>query len=453
MNSLYSKFAITTLGIMALSFLISFLLSNAYYQHFLKDENDAKNVEVSESIKEYIESDPNIDVSAYLKSVADVGYQIIVVNEDYEMTHYGSNFREENLPIDAVDQVLAGDTFHGIMEFPSETFVTGFFSNESINTIGVPVGDYAIFVRPDVSMLFHELQLLFAWLLGIMVVLSVILVLVGTKILVQPITQLQLATQRLASGDYDTSNVNTERRDEIGQLSRNFVAMTKKIETQQSMQKAFISNISHDIQSPLANIKGYSELLAIENASPEHAAYLNVINQEVLRISTLTDQLLVLTKLDYEEDFMTISEIDVKAQLETLIESFTWRIEEKGLMITYDLEDCIVHGDAALLNMVWDNLLSNAIKYNVDGGSIDVSLEYESDDALITVKDSGIGIPEDQLDTIFDRFYRADESRSPGIKGSGLGLAIVKQIVDLHDGSVEVSSSDSGTEFRVRLKK
>src|SRR5699024_5976939 len=177
-----------------------------------------------------------------------------------------------------------------------------------------------------------------------------------------------------------------ERRDYIGQLSRNFVAMTKKIETQQSMQKAFISNISHDIQSPLANIKGYSELLASENTSPEHAAHLNVINQEVLRISTLTDQLLVLTKLDYEEDFMTISEIDVKAQLETLIESFKWRIEEKGLMITYDLEDCIVHGDAALLNMVWDNLLSNSIKYNVDGGSIDVTLKNTGEDVSVTVK-------------------------------------------------------------------
>lgn len=438
---------------MALSFLISFLLSNAYYQHFLKDENDAKNVEVSESIKAYIESDPNIDVSAYLESIADVGYQLIVVNDNYEMTHYGSDFREDNLPISAVDQVLAGETFHGIMEFPSETFVTGFFSNESINTIGVPVYDYAIFVRPDVSMLFHELQLLFAWLLGIMVVLSVILVLVGTKILVQPITQLQLATQRLASGDYDTSNVNTERRDEIGQLSRNFVVMTKNIENQQSMQKAFISNISHDIQSPLANIKGYSELLKSEDKSSEHSAHLNVINQEVSRISTLTDQLLVLTKLDYEDDFMTISDIDVKAQLETLIESFTWKIEEKGLMITYDLEDSVVKGDSALLNMVWDNLLSNAIKYNVDGGNIDVTLENVDEAVLVTVKDTGIGIPQDQLDTIFDRFYRADESRSPGIKGSGLGLAIVKQIVDLHDGMVEVSSSDSGTAFRVRLNK
>src|SRR5699024_8423083 len=127
-------------------------------------------------------------------------------------------------------------------------------------------------------------------------------------------------------------------------------------------------------------------------------------------------------------------------------------IEEKGLMITYDLEDCIVHGDAALLNMVWDNLLSNSIKYNVDGGSIDVTLKNTGEDVSVTVKDTGIGIPQDQLDTIFARFYRADESRSPGIKGSGLGLAIVKQIVDLHDGSVEVSSSDSGTEFRVRLE-
>lgn len=436
---------------MGLSFVLAFLISNAYYQHFLKDENNAKNVEVSQSIKTYIESDPDIDVDAYLQSVADVGYQIIVVDDTHNRSYFGNDFRDDNLTEEAVDDVLAGEIYHGILEFPSETFVTGFFANESVNTIGVPVDDYAVFVRPDVSMLFHELQLLFAWLLGIMVVLSVILVLIGTKILVNPITQLQLATRRLASGDYDTSNINTERRDEIGKLSRNFVSMTEKIEAQQSMQKAFISNISHDIQSPLANIKGYSELLKTENDPNERAAHLKVINQEASRMSGLTEQLLVLTKLDHEEDFMQVSKVDLKEQLETLITSYGWQIEDKGLMISYELDECSVLGDSALFNMVWDNLLSNAIKYNVDGGNIEVTLECSDEKVVISVRDSGVGIPADQLSTIFDRFYRVDESRTPGIKGSGLGLSIVKQIVGLHAGTIDVSSDASGTLFKVRL--
>lgn len=436
---------------MGLSFVLAFLISNAYYQHFLKDENNAKNVEVSQSIKTYIESDPDIDVDAYLKSVAEVGYQIIVVDDTHNRSYFGNDFRDDNLTEEAVDDVLTGEIYHGILEFPSETFVTGFFANESVNTIGVPVDDYAVFVRPDVSMLFHELQLLFAWLLGIMVILSVILVLIGTKILVNPITQLQLATRRLASGDYDTSNINTERRDEIGKLSRNFVSMTEKIEAQQSMQKAFISNISHDIQSPLANIKGYSELLKTENDPNERAAHLKVINQEASRMSGLTEQLLVLTKLDHEEDFMQVSKVDLKEQLETLITSYGWQIEDKGLMISYELDECSVLGDSALLNMVWDNLLSNAIKYNVDGGNIEVTLECSDEKVVISVRDSGVGIPADQLSTIFDRFYRVDESRTPGIKGSGLGLSIVKQIVGLHAGTIDVSSDASGTLFKVRL--
>lgn len=436
---------------MGLSFVLAFLISNAYYQHFLKDENNAKNVEVSQSIKTYIQSDPDIDVDAYLKSIAEVGYQIIVVDDTHNRSYFGNDFRDDNLTEEAVDDVLTGEIYHGILEFPSETFVTGFFANESVNTIGVPVDDYAVFVRPDVSMLFHELQLLFAWLLGIMVILSVILVLIGTKILVNPITQLQLATRRLASGDYDTSNINTERRDEIGKLSRNFVSMTEKIEAQQSMQKAFISNISHDIQSPLANIKGYSELLKTENDPNERAAHLKVINQEASRMSGLTEQLLVLTKLDHEEDFMQVSKVDLKEQLETLITSYGWQIEDKGLMISYELDECSVLGDSALLNMVWDNLLSNAIKYNVDGGNIEVTLECSDEKVVISVRDSGVGIPADQLSTIFDRFYRVDESRTPGIKGSGLGLSIVKQIVGLHAGTIDVSSDASGTLFKVRL--
>ncbi len=451
MNSLYSKFAITTLGIMAFSFVVAFLISNGYYQHVLKDENNAKNVEVSESIKSYIESDSNINVDAYLQSVADAGYQIIVVDETHHLTYFGNDFREYNLSREAYDLVLGGEFYHGIMNFPSETFVTGFFANESVNTIGIPVRDYAVFLRPDVSILFNELQLLFAVLLSLMVILSVVLVLVGTKILINPISQLQLATRKLTSGNYDTSNINTERKDEIGKLSRNFVTMTEKIEQQQSMQKAFIANISHDIQSPLANIKGYSQLLETEENPDERLVYLNVINQEVTRMSELTEQLLVLTKLDYEKNVTKQDNVYLKDQIETLIASCSWQIEDKGLMISYELEDCLVAGDAPLLNMVWDNLLSNAIKYNVDGGCIDITLDCMDGLARFSIKDNGVGIKKEHHHEIFNRFYRVDHARSQSVKGSGLGLSIVKQIVELHGGSIELVSNETGTMFKVVL--
>src|SRR5699024_5635529 len=151
------------------------------------------------------------------------------------------------------------------LEFPRESIVTGFFANELEITIGVPVeigvGAYTLFMRPDISMLFNEMHLLFGCLLIITFIIRIILVLIDTKYLVITVTKLNRATDTLAKGDYNVSNLNKTRNDEIGQLSNSFVHMAEKIEQNEEMRKDFISNISHDIQSPLSNIKGYNELL------------------------------------------------------------------------------------------------------------------------------------------------------------------------------------------------
>src|SRR5699024_5408477 len=266
-------------------------------------------------------ANPEMDMDEYLSNVADAGYQFYLADGDSEDRFYGAEFRETSIPESTVERVQEGNVYHGMLEFPRETFVTGFSANELENTIGVPVetgdGAYALFMRPDISLLFNEMHLLFGWLLILTIVISIILVLISTKYLVNPVTRLNRATDTLAKGDYNVSNLNTNRNDEIGQLSNSFVHMAEKIEQNEEMRKDFISNISHDIQSPLSNIKGYNELLKTTDLSPEdEKEYYDIIDQETARISTMTDQLLMLSSLDQEAHALNISEYRLDQQIE-----------------------------------------------------------------------------------------------------------------------------------------
>ena len=138
MKSLYGRFLITTVIIMNVSTLLAFLAVNTYYHQVLKGHNDEKNMEIAKSIAAFIDTNEGLNLEQYLKTQAAVGYKLFVVNEDKEATLYGEPFRVENLHETSIDSVLDGNTYHGMRDLPSETFVTGFFSNELANTVGVP---------------------------------------------------------------------------------------------------------------------------------------------------------------------------------------------------------------------------------------------------------------------------------------------------------------------------
>lgn len=218
--------------------------------------------------------------------------------------------------------------------------------------------------------------------------------------------------------------------------------MARKLEQMDDIRKEFISNISHDIQSPLSNIQGYTNLVDNDSISAEErSSYISVINSEIRRLSTLTKQLLLLASLDRNEEIVKKKPFNVGQQIKELVQSYKWKIGEKDIMLSYSLPDIQVVGDPSLLNTVWDNLLSNAIKYNKPNGNIDISIIQKGTAAFITFEDTGIGLNPAELERIFDPFYRADLNRSRTVEGTGLGLSIVSSIVRLHSGHISVSST------------
>ncbi|MEK5139838.1 MULTISPECIES: sensor histidine kinase [Priestia] len=456
MKSLYSKFVIITASIMLLSSVLAFLGSNLYYQQKLKPSNDAKNTEIALDIAEFINENPHIQLSDYLENIAEVGYQIYLVDAGDTERFFGAAFRDTALKNEVKAQVLNGEIYHGMRQFPKQTFVTGFFANELTNTIGVPIThnskSYALFLRPDIKLLFNEMHLLLAWLLALTILLSIVLVLFSTNYLVKPISSLTAATKALAAGNFHPK-LQTKRNDELGELSKSFLQMAQKLEQLDDMRKEFISNISHDIQSPLSSIKGYTGLLEQDSlTSEEKVQYISVINSEINRLSILTKQLLLLASLDRNEDMMKAQRFHVGKQIENLIKTHQWAIRERDLMITYSLPDITITGDPSLLSTVWDNLLTNAMKYNKPGGTIDVSIKVAHDYLVVSFQDTGIGLSTSQQKRIFDRFYRADTARSQTVEGTGLGLSIVSTIIKLHNGEIKVDSQEGeGTLFQIKL--
>ncbi|WP_419887814.1 sensor histidine kinase [Neobacillus niacini] len=456
MRTLYVKFIVITTGMMLISFILAFLISNTYYHQKIKPVNDQKNTKVALNIATFAKDHPDNNLIDYLENVSGVGYQLYLVDSVGNEHSFGEPFRDKNLPNSTKKRVLNGQIFHGILQFPRETFVTGFFANELRNTIGVPLEhngiNYALFIRPDIKFLFNEMHVLFGWILLLAISLSFVMVLINTRYLIKPISTLTKATKALANGKYHV-NLDIHRDDELGQLSQSFLQMATKLEQMEDMRKEFISNISHDIQSPLSNIKGYTNLLDNDSISKEDKTqYISIINNEISRLSSLTKQLLLLASLDRSEDVMKKKWFNVGEQIKGLITNYQWAISEKGLMVSYSLPDINIMGDPALLETVWDNLLSNGIKYNVPNGSIEISIEERGNSLFVTFVDTGLGMSDHEVDQIFDRFYRVDSSRTRSVEGTGLGLSIVASIVKLHNGIITVKSKEKeGSTFIVEL--
>ena len=188
-----------------------------------------------------------------------------------------------------------------------------------------------------------------------------------------------------------------------------------------------------------------------EKARAEYAA---VINDEINRLSNLTEQLLVLASLDRSDNLMKKKRFNIGEQIKELVRNYQWQINEKNIMLSYTLPDIEIIGDPTLLHMVWDNLLSNALKYNQPYGSIKLAIEENEESVVVTFENTGITLSNSEIERIFDRFYRADSARTRTIEGTGLGLSIVWTIIKLHGGQIRVDNTkENHTIFSVWLPK
>lgn len=457
-HSLYLKFVWFTLITMIISSLTSFFVMNTYYHQYVKKENDKKNAAIAAEMSAYLEGLSSDQLSDAFEMLGASGYQLYVEDQSGSGSFYGGEYRDKTLPKEVISTVIDGEVYHGMRDYPRETFVTGFFANELKNSVGVPLEadgtKYALFIRPNIGLLFGELRFLFGGLGIGLLLLSVFGMIIVARKLIHPITHLTNVTKKLAAESFDEP-INISRRDEIGQLAESFDAMRVQIKQLMTKRKEFVNNVSHDIQSPLHTIQSYLALLNKPDVTKEEQfAYQKIIHQETSRLSELTKQLLALTVLDESLAVQDQKLLSINKQWLDTINHNRWKLEEKEMSLSHSLKAEDIKGNATLLQTVWENLLNNAVKYSEKGGSIHIETDNNEDQVTIIIRDEGIGMSEDERKQAFERFYRADKARTRKTEGTGLGLSIVKKIVKLHHGSISIESEPlKGTSITISLPK
>lgn len=221
----------------------------------------------------------------------------------------------------------------------------------------------------------------------------------------------------------------------------------------EQLRKEFTANVSHELKTPLQTISGSAELLAEGLVKPEDTKeFAGRIHTESKRMIALIDDIIGLSQLDEETGLRKKEEVDLFAVAEHGVSQLAMDAKAREIGISLKGRSVMVNGDLTLLESIVHNLCENAIKYSESGSEIEVNVDEIDDMAALTVKDQGIGIPEEDQERIFERFYRVDKSRSKAVGGTGLGLSIVKHAVQQHDGRIELESEPGvGTTIRVLI--
>ncbi|WP_411349041.1 sensor histidine kinase [Paenibacillus sp. WLX2291] len=364
------------------------------------------------------------------------------------------------IPDDVKQLVLDGGIYHpenkemeNTPGIPGMNFHFGFGKQDpEPRYVGVPFErngvHYALFIRPN--QFSNQLNKWMILALSVMLTTGVLLFLFAARLIARPITKLSEATRQVAKGDYNV-RVNLKRKDEIGELGNNFNQMTSQLSKIEAMRQEFVSNVSHEIQTPLTSIRGFAVALK-DTASTEQMKHLKIIEQESERLSKLSSNLLKLASLDVVK--LNLSHFRLDEQVRMAVVSCVPMWTAKQIEVSADLDKILFDGDEDLLSQVWINLLSNAIKFTPEKGNIYITLTEDEQWIKTSVQDTGCGIDAEHVEHIFERFYKADTSRNSAVGGNGLGLSIVQKILMLHGGRIEATSTvGEGTTMTVYLPR
>ena len=353
-----------------------------------------------------------------------------------------------------------------------DVFVRGWFEetgdffglyDSAYHTVGVLIvgmgGNYdsAVFVCAKAGgVMDYVAELLEPFGIALAVLLTVIyfVILLICRRVTRPIREISEATKAMANGDF-THRVHTNRSDEVGELARHFNSMADSLAALDSMSNSFITNVSHDLRTPMTTISGFVDGILDGTVPPdEQRRYLLVVSNEVKRLSATVNTMLSLSKIlsglkEIEQQPVELSELIVRVFM-----SFELALSEKQIdVLGLDgMPIVMTNGDGQLLYQAIYNLVDNAVKFTPPGGYISVSVSENTNDVALYIKNSGHGISETDQQHIFERFYKSDKSRSEDKQGAGVGLFIVKSIVTVHGGTVSVKSVEGQySQFCVRL--
>jgi two-component system sensor histidine kinase BaeS len=263
--------------------------------------------------------------------------------------------------------------------------------------------------------------------------------------ILQPLSQMSVITREVARGNF-TARVEVTSRDEVGQLGVAFNRMADSLETVERLRKTMVANVAHELRTPLTNLRGYLEALN-DKVLPPSADTFEMLQREIMRLVALVENLQQLAKADAARAFLKREKLSLGKLVEQMLTLYQANFQEKEIAVIKDIspQAGFVNADRDKLLQAVRNLVENAWKYTPQSGRVTVSIQPEKDAVRVEISNTGPGILKNDLPFIFERFFRADRSRSREAGGAGIGLAIVKELIEAHGGHVGAESQDGET--------
>lgn len=426
--------------------------SALYTEAAMIAEESASGLYTNETSIEVVKNQLDL-LSAYLNA------EIWIINPSGRMilnTSSPLNLEEEIIVTDFDPTVNAGSYYNVSTFFDS-------FEEEMLNVLSPITSDYKVKGYVVIHMSLDGIEtsnsniqnIIFITTI-IIYLLSLIILIFFTEMVYVPLRKITYATEQYASGNMHYE-FQVDSDDEIGYLAACLSYMANEMARSEDDQKKFVANVSHDFRSPLTSIKGYLEAMLDGTIPPElYEKYLTIVLNETDRLTKLTNSLLILNNLNTKGILLDKTDFDINQVIRNTAASFEGTCRKKTIAIALVLsgEKMYVSADMGKIQQVLYNLLDNAIKFSHHDSVITIETSEKKNKLFVSVKDTGIGIPKEDLKMIWDRFYKSDLSRGKDKKGTGLGLSIAKEIIASHGEHINVISTEGvGTEFIFSLPK
>ncbi len=459
-KTIFNKLLITYLIIIIVIISsLSFILSYAYRISIFNEKEESLNFVASKVQKvanEYNDGElSRKELEAYLNSL---GY---ITDSSIYILRLNRNDLENSENLQEVNEFIGGsliDDLDNVLQdnivFRKEVY------SEALDTfvvfLGVPLKinseiQGTILIFSSVSQITSSvtgMNLIIWGIAFIALVLSTIFIYINSLRISRPIKIIDDAAKRIASGE-NTKDIIVTSQDEIGQLALTFNYMKNKLAEIENMRREFIANVSHDLKTPLTSINGFIEAMIDGVIEPEnYDESLQIIQEETFRLMKMTNDILELSKIQSGALKLSREHLLVKYLLENIINSTFMGAKHKEVSIELNCqEEAKVYADRDRLKQILINLINNSIKYSSERVCIKIDVANKNESVEFRIKDNGIGIDQDKLKFIFEKFYRADKSRHSKTGGTGLGLSIVKNLIELHGGIIYAESeAGKGTE-------
>lgn len=412
------------------------LISDTYATGLYTSETDLETVKTQlDFLAVYLESDIRI-INPSGRLVLDTGRPLNV---------------EEVVMIENFDPAVTNTSYYMVNDF------YGSFESEMLSVLAPITSSYKVKGYVAIHCDLNSIQASCNSILNIsyitlviLLLLSLIILIFFTEIVYIPLRKITHATEQYAAGNMHYE-FQVESDDEIGYLAACLNYMASQIAGAEDDQKKFVANVSHDFRSPLTSIRGYLEAMIDGTIPPEtHEKYLKVVLTETERLTKLTNSLLTLNNLNTKGMLLDRTDFNINPVIRATAASFEGTCLKKNIAIELILtgDEMFVLADVEKIQQVLYNLIDNAIKFSHHDSVIKVETSLKKNKLFISVKDTGIGIPKEDLKQIWDRFYKSDLSRGRDKKGTGLGLSIVKEIINCHGEHINVISTEGvGSEF------